>query len=99
MDLDGNYRCLNWIALPSNRAIYTTTGMRNHNFPVVVSEVLGMIGMFDISEKLDAHLKGETVAVSRSELHDRIAYFEKHFEMRSALSGGGRVPTKSKNGA
>ncbi len=99
LDAEGKYRCLSWLALPSDRAICTTTGMQNHNFPVIVSGVLGMIGIFDVFERLQAYLRGEGSTSSRAELKQQIAYFERNFEMRSALSGGGRAQSTVKGAA
>jgi hypothetical protein len=90
VDNRGDYRCLSWLALPKDRAIYTTTGMRNQNLPVVVSDVLGMIGVFDVFERLQLYLRGEGIGVSRSELNDKIVYFERTLQMRGALSCGAR---------
>lgn len=90
VDDRGNYRCLSWLALPGDRAIYTTTGMRNQNFPVAVSDLLGMIGMFDVFEKLKAYLEGAGTVASRTALKERISYFERTFKMRAALSCGSR---------
>jgi len=91
IDNRGDYRCLSWLALPGDRAIYTTTGMRNQNFPVVVSDLLGMIGVFDVFETLKLYLSGQGTVASRTELREKIAYFERTFEMRSALSCGART--------
>lgn len=90
VDKAGNYRCLSWLALPNKRAIYTTSGMRSQNFPVVVSDLLGMLGIFDVFEKVQEYLRGEIFGASRTELNDKIAYFERTYEMRAAGTCGSR---------
>jgi hypothetical protein len=65
--------------------------MRNQNFPVVVGDLLGMIGIFDVFERLKLYLCGEGTVASRTELREKIAYFERTFEMRSAFSCGART--------
>src|SRR5262249_45263410 len=80
VDHGGNYRCLSWLTLPDKRAIYTTTGMRSQNFPVVVSHLLSMLGIFDVFEKIQQYLRGEIVGVSRTELRNKISFFKRNYE-------------------
>jgi len=53
------YRCLLWIALDNQKIVYTITGMHTQNFSCVCqSDLISMIGMFDLYEKLKSTIEG-----------------------------------------
>lgn len=58
-DDNNNYRCLLWLALDDKKIIFAKTGMRMQNFPSTCqSDLISMIGMFDLYEQLKSTIEG-----------------------------------------
>jgi hypothetical protein len=88
-DRDGNYRCLSWLLLDQDRVIRVVTGMRAQRFPAVCkSELVSMLAMFDIYERLQSTLAGKNdFGVSRkSFIENELPKFQGKYEMASAFS-------------
>lgn len=90
-DVDGNYRCLSWLVLDQNRVIRAATGMRAQRFSVVCeSELVSMLAMFDVYERLQNTLAGKNDCTTPRKLffESELSRFQEKYEIASALTCG-----------
>ncbi|MGD9713258.1 MAG: DUF2726 domain-containing protein [Thermomicrobiales bacterium] len=67
-DAEGNYRCISWIELNDRDVISVRTGMREQRFPAVCkSDLISMLAMFDLYERIKEVLNGRVVQLSERE--------------------------------
>src|SRR5262249_37191068 len=85
LDENGNYRCLSWLVIDSQRVVRVTSGMHAQQFPAVCkSELVSMLAMFDLFEQLKQALGGHgNVAVSHAVFEREKKSFESKLEMAS----------------
>jgi len=82
IDLHGNYRCISWIFLTDNTAMYVKTGMRSQRFHAIVpSDLLVMIAVFELYEELQRVLAGEKEAFSVSDLEKELDFYRQSYEL------------------
>ena len=85
IDSDHNYRCLAWILLKPDTAVYVKTGMRNQRFPAVIpSNLLAMIAICDLYEELKRVLTGTIKARSRSALEQELDFYRQNYKLCQA---------------
>jgi hypothetical protein len=93
-DSEGNYRCLSWLVLDENRVIQTATGMRSQSFQAVCeTELVSMLAMFDIYEKLKITLNGKADFSTQraSFFRNDLPKFKEKYEMASSFTCGATV--------
>lgn len=87
-DKAGNYRCLAWLHFSEESCIIVETGMREQCFPVVVSDILWQIAVFDLCEKLDRVFNALATPESHHVFDERLLFYQQNFEMRSSCIHG-----------
>ncbi len=87
-DSASNYRCLAWLHTGADSYIIVETGMREQQFPVIVSDILWQIAVFDLCEKLDRIFKALAEPEAGHILDERLLFYQHNFEMRSSCSHG-----------
>jgi hypothetical protein len=78
IDGDGNYRCLGWLDLTATSHVVIETGMRAQQFPVVISDVLQQISIFDLWAKLQRVLAGEAAASTHEGLRKQLKRYDRY---------------------
>lgn len=94
LDEDENYRCLSWMVYDKTTVIYAVTGMRAQHFPgVMVADLVSMLAMFDIYEKLKSVQSGTHGLLFDREtfFQTKLPYFELRYRMVCSGSCGATV--------
>lgn len=93
IDENGNYRCIAWLVMNSDSVLAVITGMRAQQFPAVCkSELVSMLAMFDLHEKMQSVFAGRSALVERGKFfRDQLPMFQKRFPMISGASVGATI--------
>ncbi|WP_414513851.1 DUF2726 domain-containing protein [Nostoc sp. PCC 9305] len=85
IDSHHNYRCLAWILVKPDAAVYIKTGMRNQRFRAVVSsDLLAMIAVFDLYEELKKVLAGKIEPNPLSVLRQELDFYRQSYKLCQA---------------
>ncbi|MBI5750508.1 MAG: DUF2726 domain-containing protein [Nitrospinae bacterium] len=82
IDKQGNYHGLSWIMIDEKKGVYTQATMQNKNFPIVPSEILGEILVFQLYEELSQVLRNKSKGYDREFIDQMIKNNSEHYEMR-----------------
>jgi len=82
IDSNDNYRCLAWILVKPDTAVYVKTGMRSQRFHAVIpSDLLAMIAVCDLYEELKRFLSGEVRGYSKSDLKQEVDFYQQNYKL------------------
>jgi hypothetical protein len=90
VDHEGNYRCISWLAVTSEQILRVTTGMRPQRFPAASeSELISMVAIFDLNERLKEALDGNLrLTVTKENFLLELRSFREKYAMRSMITCG-----------
>lgn len=90
IDNEGNYRCMSWLKIDTQRVVRVVTGMHAQQFPAVCkSELISMLAMFDVYEQLKNIIEGrKNLSIRCDKLNDELNHFQAKYKMMSAFSCG-----------
>lgn len=94
IDSQGNYRGISWLLIDDTSAILSKSAMRSQRFPIIESEVLSEILVFEIYEELEYVLEGKAEPVPLTRLDEIIKKNTENLEMMSCFSGRSRSGNK-----
>lgn len=88
-----NLRCLNWIFLEPNEAVFAKTGMRHQDFqPIDFTDILEHIALNDLYKSLSLALKGNRKTVTAQRIMAEMKLFKNKYQIRASLSCGYSKP-------
>lgn len=82
-DENGNYRGVTWMRVTRDAGVWAASGMRSQQFPLVASELLGEILVFEIFARLEEVLNGSESPVPMSEIYARLKGYESKYSLCS----------------
>ncbi|MDR3404240.1 MAG: DUF2726 domain-containing protein [Chthoniobacter sp.] len=85
IDGDENYRCLGWLDVTASSHVVIETGMRAQQFPIVISDVLQQISIFDLWAELQRVLAGESIASTQEGLRKRMERYGRYRKVSYSL--------------
>jgi hypothetical protein len=84
VDSQGTYRCLSWLQVERGEFLVTHTGMRRQLFPIVVSDVIEQISVFDIRKMIDDFLAKKPITTMQLDAFEKeLSRYKGEYEMRS----------------
>ena len=88
VDSEHNYWCMSWLAVDADNVLSATTGMRAQKFPLYTkAELVSMLAMFDLYEKLQIVLAGDRRLLVGTErfFGERLPSFQDGLSMLSSI--------------
>lgn len=82
VDEKKNYFGLIWLQIDNEKGVVEQSAIRAQNFPIIESEILSEILLFQLYEELSRILEGATIAVSIQEIDRKIKTFTQKYEVR-----------------
>jgi len=80
-DNDGTYRGITWIRVTEDSGVCAHSAMRSQQFPIVTSELLSEILVFEIHGKLEEILEGTDTPEPRRDIYARLKTYEDKYKM------------------
>lgn len=87
-DSYSNYYGISWLYVDDKTGLFTTSGMKAQNFPVLESNLLEEIMIFDLYEQLLEFLDNKRRSISYQSISKRINEFEEKYKLAFASTGG-----------
>lgn len=87
-DSKSNYYGISWLYVDNKTGLFTTSGMKAQNFPVLESDLLEEIMIFDLYEQLLEFLDNQRRSISNQSISKRINEFEKKYKLAFSSTGG-----------
>ncbi|MEC1177243.1 DUF2726 domain-containing protein [Metasolibacillus meyeri] len=87
-DNNRNYYGISWLYIDNEIGIFTTSGMKAQRFPIIESELLEDIMIFDLYNKLLDFFNNKRNSVLNQEIYQRVNEFEKKYRIASASLEG-----------
>jgi Protein of unknown function (DUF2726) len=82
IDSNDNYRCLTWILVNPDTAVYVETCMRSQRFHAVIpSDLLPMIAVCDLYEELQRVLSCEIKGYSNLALKQKVDFYRQNYKL------------------
>jgi len=89
VDTQGNYHGISWIRIDEKSGIIARSAMRSQRFPIIESEILSEILVFEIYQELNSVLEGKSEPIEILQLDQIIKTRTEKLEMIS-FSGTSR---------
>ena len=87
IDSNGNYHGFCWVKITEDYGVYVKSAIQAQNFPILESEILSEILVFQLYEELSQTLEGNKAATSIPEMQELLNSYEKKYqERRSSMS-------------
>jgi hypothetical protein len=86
----GNYYGIIWLRINNEVGVFARSAMKSQRFPIVQSEILSELLVFQLYEELCAVLNGHIGAVPLMQIDDLVKSYADKYDMRSA--GGIHLP-------
>jgi hypothetical protein len=83
VDDNGNYHGLAWLRINENSVVVAETAMRSQQFPVIESEILSEILIFQLHDELELVLQEKSDALPLRVVDKLVKKYEKKYELRS----------------
>lgn len=87
-DSNSNYYGISWLYVDNETGLFTTSGMKAQNFPVLESDLLEEIMIFDLYEQLLGFLDNKRRSIPSQSISKRINEFEKKYKLAFVSTGG-----------
>lgn len=81
VDSQGNYHGISWLRIDNESGVLAQSAMRTQKFPIIVSEILSEILIFELYEEIISVLKKKSKPVSFTLLDKNIKDYTKKFKM------------------
>ena len=88
IDNEGTHRGIACLQVNTFGGVFSETGMRNQQFPVIQSQVVEDIAVCDLYEKLTGVLRGELEPMPLKEIDDKVQSYQRRYTVRRLTSTG-----------
>lgn len=82
-DENNNYRGISWININDEFGLKTISGMKSQSFPIIESELLEEIMIFDLYEQLLNYFNNRSMPVLNQEIFKKFNIFESRYKLAS----------------
>lgn len=83
VDSQGNYHGISWLMIDDKSGVFANSAMRSQRFPIIESEILSEILVFEIYKELNAVLEGQSKPLSLTQLDEIIKDYSEKYKMRT----------------
>lgn len=86
-DNNNNYYGISWLYIDNEFGLLTTSGMKSQRFPILESELLEEIMIFDLYEQLQNYFENRNLTVLNQEIIKKVNEFENQYKMVVVTTG------------
>lgn len=81
VDQNGNYHCISWLKITDYQVVCERSAMKAQNFPILVSDTLSMIIMFDLYDSIKNYFRNgrDDSVISKSNFSNKLKIFQKNY--------------------
>jgi hypothetical protein len=96
VDSNGNYHALGWLRISDDTAVLAETGMRSQQFPIILSDILGELLVYELYDQVTDYLAGKLRGQPLSEIRHKLEVFKSSYKLTrqsacSDVSGASQI--------
>lgn len=81
IDNTGVYNCISWFRITKDHFVYTRKNMRSQKFPIIESDLLRSIAVFEVYGKIQDVLSGKIFARTESSFMQLMYFYENTYQL------------------
>lgn len=93
VDNSGNYHGITWLMVTENAGVLARSGIRAQRFPVIESELLSELLVFQLYEELENVFRGSSVLVPKTRISANVQEYKSQYKLRSYSGIGRETPS------
>lgn len=88
VDSKGNYYAIGWLRIDDDAVVFAQTGMRSQQFPIILSDILGELIIYELYDQVTDVLEGRLSARPLNEIKSKVEEFRNSYKlMRQSICG------------
>jgi hypothetical protein len=84
-DENGNYHAIGWLRITDDNAVLAETAMRSQRFPIILSDILGEIIVYEVYKVAVSVINKESKTRAINEVKARVESFKNTYKTMSAV--------------